>query len=219
MLTKTQAATMLSLQASMNSKIDPDWVAAKYPYMRAVVIEGAEAIEHHGWKWWKKQDKDLPQLQMELIDIWHFLLSEILIRSNADEASAALFLEEAIADSETTKVLSFDNQDYVFRELDLLRQIELLVALAGARRIELALFAAVMESCELDWTGLFAQYVGKNILNVFRQNHGYKAGTYEKEWNGLEDNEHLVEIMLQLDPEAEDYNEQLYAQLEVRYTG
>jgi len=59
---------MLELQATMNSKVDPDWINAKYPYLRAVAIEGAEAIEHHGWKWWKKQQKDLAQLQMELLE-------------------------------------------------------------------------------------------------------------------------------------------------------
>ena len=52
--------------------------------LRAVAIEGAEAIEHHGWKWWKNR-KDLAQLQMELIDIWHFLLSELLLRNDGDQ--------------------------------------------------------------------------------------------------------------------------------------
>ena len=85
MLLTEQASTMLSLQTSMNIKVDPNWVEARYPYLRAVVIEAAEAIEHHGWKWWKKQEKDLPQLQMELIDIWHFILSEILLRNQADQ--------------------------------------------------------------------------------------------------------------------------------------
>ena len=85
MLSSDQATTMLELQATMNSKVDPDWMNAKYPYLRAVAIEGAEAIEHHGWKWWKKQQKDLAQLQMELIDIWHFFLSEILLRANGDQ--------------------------------------------------------------------------------------------------------------------------------------
>ncbi len=66
---------------------------------------------------------------------------------------------------------------------------------------------------------MFAQYVGKNVLNVFRQDHGYKDGTYLKEWNGKEDNEHLVEILIQLDPEIESYKDQLYAQLGSRYPG
>ena len=219
MLTEIQANTMLSLQASMNFKIDPDWVEARYPYLLAVVIEGAEAIEHHGWKWWKKQHKDLPQLQMELIDIWHFMLSEILLRNDADEKKAVVFLNQAIADSEHLQSLHFDGQDYLLKELGLLQQIELLIALAGARRIEVGLFSSIMRLCELDWNSLFSQYVGKNVLNVFRQDHGYKQGTYLKQWNGQEDNEHLVEILNQLDPEIESYKEQLYSQLESRYPG
>jgi|TARA_B110000459_G_C16594123_1_gene487741 hypothetical protein len=219
MLTETQANTMLSLQASMNFKIDPDWVEARYPYLLAVVIEGAEAIEHHGWKWWKKQHKDLPQLQMELIDIWHFMLSEILLRNDADEEKAVMFLNQAIADSEHLQSLNFDGQDYPLKELGLLQQIELLIALAGARRVEVGLFSSIMRLCELDWNSLFSQYVGKNVLNVFRQDHGYKQGTYLKQWNGQEDNEHLVEILNQLDPEIESYKEQLYSQLESRYPG
>ena len=87
MLSMNQAATMLALQANMNAKVDPNWITARYPYLRAVAIEGAEAIEHHGWKWWKKQDKDLSQLQMELVDIWHFILSEILLRNDDNESS------------------------------------------------------------------------------------------------------------------------------------
>ena len=40
----------------------------------------------------------------------------------------------------------------------------------------------------LNLTQLYRLYVGKNILNQFRQDHGYKEGHYIKIWNGLEDN-------------------------------
>ena len=50
MLTEAQATTMLTLQAQMNAKVNPDWIKAAYPYLRAVVVEGAEAMEHRGWK-------------------------------------------------------------------------------------------------------------------------------------------------------------------------
>jgi dimeric dUTPase (all-alpha-NTP-PPase superfamily) len=110
MLTKAQASTMFALQASMNAKIDPNWVESRYPYLLAVVIEGAEAIEHHGWKWWKKQDKDVAQLQMELIDIWHFMLSELLLRNNADETAAVTQLLNELATAEGT--LHFDGKTY-----------------------------------------------------------------------------------------------------------
>ena len=40
----------------------------------------------------------------------------------------------------------------------------------------------------LNATQLYRLYVGKNILNQFRQDHGYKEGNYIKVWNGEEDN-------------------------------
>ena len=40
----------------------------------------------------------------------------------------------------------------------------------------------------LDLQTLYRLYVGKNILNQFRQDNGYKEGTYIKVWNGDEDN-------------------------------
>lgn len=213
MLSPDQAATMLSLQASMNAKVDPDWVQARYPYLRAVAIEGAEAIEHHGWKWWKKQDKDLPQLQMELIDIWHFILSEILLR-NPQGSDAAL--GQLMADLESVSdcaIIEFDNSHYRLAELHLLEKLELLIALSVARRIELALFAAIMNDCELCWTELYRQYVGKNVLNMFRQDRGYKQGNYQKLWHGREDNEYLVEIIHRLDPGSAAFKDEVYTAL------
>ena len=40
-----QMRIMLDLQSAMNRKVDPDWIEAAYPYLRAVVVEAAEAIE------------------------------------------------------------------------------------------------------------------------------------------------------------------------------
>ena len=85
------------------------------------------------------------------------------------------------------------------------------------RRIELALFASIMLDCQLDWTELFRQYVGKNVLNMFRQDKGYKEGTYIKVWNDREDNEYLVDIIHSLDPASQDFKESIYAALEEAY--
>lgn len=208
---------MLSLQAAMNAKVDPNWVAARYPYLRAVVIEAAEAIEHHGWKWWKKQEKDLPQLQMELIDIWHFLLSEILLREGGDEAAALSTLERLLKSVDEPAAIEFDGQSYELASMDLITQLELLIALAAARKIELAVFAAIMAHCEMDWTELYCQYVGKNVLNFFRQDNGYQQGSYQKIWNGREDNEYLVEVMGSLDPADAEYKDKLYSALSQHY--
>ena len=214
MLTQAQATTMLSLQAEMNAKVNPKWIEAAYPYLRAVVVEGAEAMEHRGWKWWKKQDCDLKQLQMELVDIWHFTLSHILLNHGGDQAAS---LRELLQ-SDTANSVSFDGKDYRISDLDLVGKLELNIGLAAARRISIPLFAALLHDCEMDWNELYCQYVGKNVLNFFRQDHGYKQGTYRKLWGGREDNEHLVEIMLALDSTSNDFQVQLYQSLKLRYT-
>jgi hypothetical protein len=214
MLTRTQAEVMLSLQANMNAKVNPDWINAGYPYLRAVVVEGAEAMEHHGWKWWKKQECDLEQLQMELVDIWHFTLSHILLEKEGDETQALDRLLSLLSHENT---INFDNNTYNINELDLISKVELKIGLAAARRISIPLFEALLTDCNMDWKELFCQYVGKNVLNFFRQDHGYKEGTYQKMWNGREDNEHLVEVMAELDSEQADFQHQLYENLKGRY--
>jgi dimeric dUTPase (all-alpha-NTP-PPase superfamily) len=213
MLTRAQATTMLSLQSQMNAKVNPDWVKAAYPYLRAVVVEGAEAMEHRGWKWWKKQECDMRQLQMELVDIWHFTLSHILLQHEGDQTRALSDLMQ----NDTSDSLQFDGQTYQLPALDLVGKIELNIGLAAARRISLSLFASLLRDCGMDWNELYCQYVGKNVLNFFRQDHGYKAGTYLKVWGGREDNEHLVEIMQTLDSTSASFQQQLYASLQDRY--
>jgi len=216
MLSETQLNTMLQLQAGMNSKVDPAWVEARYPYLRAVVIEGSEAIEHHGWKWWKKQDMDLPQLQMELIDIWHFLLSEILLRRNGNQELAQTDLQTALQNS-SNNIYQFDGTDIALDELHLVDKLELLIAVSARRKLALNVFATIMIDCQLSWLELYRQYVGKNVLNFFRQDYGYKEGTYLKTWDGREDNEYLVEIINKLDANEPDYQEKIYQALASHY--
>ena len=214
---------MLALQAGMNRRVDPHWVKARYPYLRAVVLEGAEAMEHHGWKWWKEQQEDLPQLQMELVDIWHFILSELLLLNDGDEARTLTELmpdlrELPCSEPEWAALeIEFDGEAVRPHRLPLLEKLELLIGLAARRRLELAVFAAIMGDCGLDWNGLYRNYVGKNMLNLFRQEMGYKEGGYRKIWGGREDNECLVEILEGLDPEREDFQEAVYAALEAAY--
>jgi len=71
---------MLEMQNAMNTKVHEQWFSQGFEWYRAIWVECAEMLDHYGWKWWKKQELDLAQLQMELIDIWHFILSEILLR-------------------------------------------------------------------------------------------------------------------------------------------
>jgi hypothetical protein len=61
---------------------------------------------------------------------------------------------------------------------------------------------------------LYRLYIGKNILNKFRQDHGYKEGTYIKIWNGKEDNVTMQRILEENDNISPD---ELYTALEKAY--
>jgi dimeric dUTPase (all-alpha-NTP-PPase superfamily) len=215
MLNNSQLNTMLELQDKMNKKVNPDWLNAGYAYLRAAMIESVEAIEHHGWKWWKAQDKDIAQVQMELVDIWHFALSDIIIAYQGDKQKASELIAEELKSVPST--LSFDNTDYNFHQQSLVENLELMAGLCVAKRFSVPLFMKIVEQAEMTSAMLFQQYVGKNILNFFRQDHGYKDGSYIKIWNGREDNEHLVEVLATTDDQLDDYANIVYDGLIGRY--
>lgn len=199
---------MLRLQAAVNTKIDPNWLMAGYPYLRAVLVEAVEAMEHHGWKWWSRQEKDLSQIRLELIDIWHFVLSDMLIKhkGNAEAAADHIIREWSLKDAQFPDSMT------------LIEQLEAMAGLAAARRFSFPLFRATTSDLGLPLPELFKSYVGKNVLNHFRQDNGYKQGTYIKVWAGREDNEWLTEILGTASAEPEKLAESIYESLRRQYT-
>lgn len=215
-LTEAQITTMLEMQLGINERVNADWIAANYSWYRAINVECIEAIEFFGWKWWKKTKTHMPQLRIELVDIWHFMLSAILQHKNGN---IALAKNEMMAELNLAmKSVQFDNQYYMLAQMSLLEKLDLLSGLAAAKRTNLALFESILVDCEMDWVALFKQYVGKNVLNFFRQDHGYKAGTYLKVWQGREDNDHLIEVMDSADADSGDVRIEMYVALKARYT-
>jgi hypothetical protein len=152
---------------------------------------------------------------MELVDIWHFVLSAAIQSKHGNIPLAKM---EMLAELNLyQKSVQFDNQYYGLAHINLLEKLDLLVGLAASRRINLALFESILLDCEMDWLELYKQYVGKNVLNVFRQDHGYKTGTYIKIWDGREDNEHLVEVLSAVNLSNGDVRDSLYQSLKARY--
>jgi dimeric dUTPase (all-alpha-NTP-PPase superfamily) len=200
-----QLTTMLEMQDRMNRKVHPDWIAQGFAYYRALWVECGELLDHHGYKWWKKQQPDWEHVRLEVVDIWHFGMSMRFDGRNTPSEIAA----EMVAELATEPP----------REQPLLEAVE---ALAGevlvTRRFHASRFWSVMQAAGLDLDRLFTAYVGKNVLNFFRQDHGYQQGTYRKQWQGREDNEHLAELAGTLESHAPGYAERLYAALDARYT-
>ena len=105
-------------------------------------------------------------------------------------------------------------------ETDVLLATEALAAHSlQTRSFSVSLFRDLLHASGLDFDSLYRQYVGKNVLNFFRQDHGYKDGSYIKVWDGREDNVHLVEILAELDSQANDYADLVYVSLKTRYPG
>jgi hypothetical protein len=213
-LTADQAATMLTLQDKLNSIINPDWINGGARFLRAAFVESAEALEHHGWKWWKKQTIDLPQVQMELIDILHFYLSHTLVEADGSAEEATQLL---VGDLDSPEAIVLDGQTYRLPDLDVPQLLELIGGLAVCGRASYKTLEHTMARCELTWRDTFTQYVSKNVLNLFRQENGYKTGTYVKIWNGEEDNVVLARLMASLDPASPDFAQALHSGLQSAY--
>jgi dimeric dUTPase (all-alpha-NTP-PPase superfamily) len=200
-----QIQIMLELQDRMNAKVTPNWQQQGYEWYRAIWVECAELMDHYGWKWWKKQAPDTEQVALELIDIWHFGLS-IQLQSGAAQA-------DVIAKIEKELVIATDEQDF---RLDLEKFV---AATLGDRQFHIGLFARLMAGVDMSFEQLYRGYVGKNVLNFFRQDNGYKDGSYRKHWSdGREDNEHLVEAVAALDTTKPEFKDTLYAALQARYS-
>ena len=74
-------AECMRLQESFNGVVNPDWRKAKNPWPRAIWTECAELLDHLQWKWWKNVDAKVDQKQalLEVVDIFHFFLSERMV--------------------------------------------------------------------------------------------------------------------------------------------
>lgn len=200
---KQQILTMLSLQDSMNRHVHPQWKTQGYAWYRAIWVECAELLDHYGWKWWKKQQPDTEQVSLELIDIWHFGLSSLLEQQLTEQSICEQVERELLS---TTSSGDFRVDVELFAER-VLRE----------KRFDIHGFGRLMAGVGMSFDRLYSGYVGKNVLNFFRQDHGYKDGSYRKVWAGKEDNEHLVEVLLELDLTSQSFKDDLYQALKDRY--
>lgn len=210
MLTKEMCYEMLVLQDRMNAKVNPAWQEANYRWTDAIMVEAVEAIEHYGWKWWKKQVPDIEQTQMELVDIWHFMLSAFMV---GDPDATLDQLAKTLADNIAAIEMPIDK----IKESGFVRCMREVISMSAQGGVNAVEFFYGMAALNFSHEELYQQYIAKNVLNMFRQDHGYKDGTYKKIWNGREDNQHLVEVMdLPRNSDLSLYDD-MYSSLELRY--
>ncbi len=201
---KQALINMLDMQHRMNTRVHEDWINQNFEWYRAIWIECGELIEHYGYKWWKKQEPDIEQVRLEVIDIWHFGLSALFRGGAPIEAIATHIIDELDAHQPTGAGVRESTEALALHSLE-------------TKGFSPAHFWDLMLASGLDFDALYTAYVGKNVLNFFRQDNGYKEGTYLKNWAGREDNEHLVELMADLDSGSEEFADDVYQALSGRY--
>ncbi|BFN00738.1 MULTISPECIES: dUTP diphosphatase [Moraxella] len=202
---------MLTMQDSMNTTVNNHWRNENNPWYRAMWTECAELMDHIGWKWWSKQELDINQAEMELVDIWHFGLSDIL--QKGVESIAILKDVESIYQNTLKHERNEIDKKEVLKNVENFSESILI-----KKTFDIKSFFVLANSLNLDFDRLTLLYIAKNVLNKFRQNNGYKSGTYTKIWGGKEDNCHLTQIVLDFnDNNLDTLEEYIYKNLEIKY--
>jgi len=189
-------------------------------WKRCIVMETAELIDSFSWKHWKSIDGgiDMENIRIEMVDIWHFVMSYILRFKTPEEAA-----KKALETMKTSSIRLPESWSPRENERieELLSPFEDLMALALIKSDDevymeelLEKFWEALDAVGMSFDDLYRLYIGKNALNQFRQLHGYKEGTYTKIWNGREDNAVMQEILTQKPDTTYD---ELLRELEKRY--
>ena len=188
-------------------------------WRRCSYLECAELIESYPWKHWKNIDAqpDYENIKIEAVDIWHFIMSQAL----ADYKTQELGTIEALADNivnlpnfESFRETTQPTQRNYYEQIEVVEELMRTLFCGGSTEKLIMDFIEVAMQSGLNLDSLYKLYVGKNILNQFRQDHGYKDGSYIKIWNGEEDNVTMQKI---LDEAPEITPEALYDKLKEAY--
>lgn len=221
-----KARQMLKLQQQLNDATNGEgWEAGMtkngktIDWKRCIYMECAEMIDSFAWKHWKNiaADPDWANLQIEVVDVWHFVMSLVLQEYKRRALGSLDDAASAIAVMPFYEMLADEAEGFADEKL-VMAQVESVMKDALDSRVDLtkllADFFELVRMSNLDATSLYRLYVGKNILNQFRQDHGYKEGHYVKLWNGEEDNVVMKRLW---EEKGEMTPDELYAGLEAAY--
>ncbi|MEA1916281.1 MAG: dUTP diphosphatase [Campylobacterota bacterium] len=192
---------MLQLQQQLNDSTNGlNWEedvtknGKKIDWKRCIYMECAEMIDSFAWKHWKNIDSEpnWDNLKIEVVDIWHFVMSLILSKYKVNHFGSIEDIATMMADMKSYSQLETTQQNYDDSEVIIEKVEQVMVDVLSKTDLIpqklLTNFFELTAMCGLNLQTLYELYVGKNILNKFRQDNGYKDGSYIKIWNGEEDN-------------------------------
>jgi len=197
---KEIATELIRLQSTFNDRVSPNWEKAKYNWRAAIIAEVGELIESTDYKWWKKTEVDLDNIKVEAIDVLHFFISDFVAQLGRDKVISC-FVE---------------NQNKPRLDYGILYYTDLFLTHYLMREYEEAtsyLFDMLYTLGFTSFDFIFKAYLTKNVLNLVRQDRGYKDGSYIKIWNDEEDNVivyQLADMLYGLDTPVEIMFDTLY---------
>ncbi len=222
-----RALQMLQLQQQLNDATNGEnWEEGMtknskvIDWKRCIYMECAEIIDSFAWKHWKSiaKEPDWDNLQIEVVDIWHFVMSEALRDYAVNFKGSIDQLALTISEMPSYTALASDAEPFATPEvvMEKVEQLMFDVLRRDDFNVDVLMlnFFELVKMSGLNLPSLYRLYIGKNILNQFRQDHGYKEGSYIKVWNDEEDNvvmKRIWEENANLKPEA------LYRELKKRY--
>jgi len=219
--------TMLRLQQELNDSTNgTGWEEGttknnkKIDWRRCIWLEAAELVESYPWKHWKSidADPDYANIKIEAVDIWHFVMSEALRQFSVEGRGDITVLAETMTATKAYEAFvsgqPLARTDHYQEIARVERMVALLFSDAPVEAWTEQFYLVALQS-GLDLDELYRLYVGKNILNRFRQDHGYKEGTYIKIWQGEEDNVVMQRILKKSENIAP---QELYALLKNAYS-
>lgn len=192
---------MLQLQAQLNDATNgEDWVKGVtnkgkvINWKRCIYMECAEMIDSFSWKHWKDitAEPNWENHQIEVVDVWHFIISLAIenysqeLKGGIEDVAINIFELESFSTIDV-EGKNFAKQDNVIAKVENLMRLSLSQDSLDIEVMIKEFFDLVVMS-GLNLETLYRLYVGKNILNQFRQDNGYKDGSYIKVWAGEEDN-------------------------------
>jgi hypothetical protein len=171
-----------------------------WDYPLAAAQEVSEFLNSWGYSWWATKTwpieapLDQSNCMTELVDAWHFILSQALIEEDGDVYRTSVALLNGFALTSDNGAMNGHRQ--VVQHAKKLATYLMDYAETNAPQVLIySKFFDVLASAGFSLDHFHARYSAKLQLNIFRQLNGYKdkPRTYSKDWNGNEDNVRLAQ--------------------------
>ena len=172
-------------------------------WKRCIYMESAELIDSFNWKHWKDINKatDWENATIEIVDIWHFVMSLLLEDYKAHDRGSIDKLIKDVLDVHGFERFSKEPENRDSADtMEVINDIESIIHMTTTSPIDLfdgllKEYFSMSLKCGVNLKILYKFYIAKNVLNQFRQDNGYKEGTYKKVWGEKEDNEVMLDIL------------------------